>query len=140
MSTKTRRVKLFASDPVDRRKIRSLVLKHGLDRRKVYCVGCFGELASDSKYTGDCNGCSCDCGDPYGCSHGCAGCDECGYTGKRINHFPDPVRVGDRYIQIHPSFCSGCGAPQEHFDSGCEPCAAKCYVPKKQPSLTPQNN
>ncbi len=39
-------------------------------------------------YTGECSGCACDCGDGYPCSHGAGGCDECGYTGKRVRHFP----------------------------------------------------
>ncbi len=35
------------------------------------------------KWTQECSGCSCDCSDGYGCSHGASGCHECGYTGRR---------------------------------------------------------
>jgi hypothetical protein len=115
-------VKIMAKGP-DRRKIRKLVLSLGLDRRRVYTVGCFGELAIVGRYTSDCSGCSCDCGDGYGCSHGCAGCDECGYTGKRRTWFPEPFRANDRFYQVRPYECPGCKRPMEHFDAGCKPCS-----------------
>lgn len=122
-------IKCNLVNATDRSRVRRLVRKFKLDRRKVYVIGYFGELATDEKCTTDCSGCSCDCSDGYGCSHGCAGCDECGYTGKRVQHFPDPVKVGDRYIQVEKYHCPGCGKLQEHFDSGCEECAAKCFKP-----------
>lgn len=56
----------------------------------VDCKTCLRNLSKDEKgwsvrarWTRECSGCSCDCGDGYGCSHGAGGCDECGYTGKR---------------------------------------------------------
>lgn len=109
----------------DRTAIRRLVLKHKLDRRKVYSVGMFGELATVEFYTGDCSGCSCDCGDGYGCSHGCSGCEECGFTGKRRNWFPSPLRVGDGYLQIHPAQCERHNQTLVHFDAGCPGCMAE---------------
>lgn len=42
-----------------------------------------GRLFTYGEWTESCSGCSCDCGDGYGCSHGAAGCQECGFTGKR---------------------------------------------------------
>jgi len=118
------RVRCNLVNPKDRRKVINIVRKLGLDRRKVYSVGYSGELATDEKATGGCSGCSCDCGDGYPCSHGCAGCEECGFTGKRVHHFPDPVRVGNGYVQIEPYHCAGCGDLLEHFDAGCAKCAS----------------
>lgn len=80
------KVKVACKDPALRRRIRSLVLRHRLDRRKTYCLGFDGELATVERATMGCSGCSCDC--HPGCGHGSAGCHECGYTGKRMQEFP----------------------------------------------------
>ncbi len=118
------KVRISNKDPKMRRRIRRLVRKHGLDRRKVYCVGYFGELATVGRATGDCSGCSCDCGDGYGCSHGAGGCEECGYTGKRVQTWPDPVLPARAEFQLNPLTCHQCKQPMAHFDAGCAPCAA----------------
>lgn len=81
-----------------RRKIHRAVIRYGLDRRKVYGLGFQGELSTMQRCTLGCSGCSCDC--HPGCGHGCGGCHECGYTGKRVCVFPEPVSVGGKYIQI----------------------------------------
>jgi hypothetical protein len=96
-------VRIAATDKAVRAKIRRAVLRHGLDRRKVYGLGFDGELATQQRCTLGCSGCSCDC--HPGCSHGCGGCHECGYTGKRVQTFSDPVEIGGRYLQIIPSRC-----------------------------------
>lgn len=119
------RVKVQIKDPRKRRKIRGLVLRLGLDRRRVYTQGMMGELAILGEITRDCSGCACDCCDGM-CSHGSHGCEECGYTGKRREMFPEPVMVGlepgkRRPYQIAPYYCV-CGRELEHFDAGCEPC------------------
>lgn len=90
------KVKIDARDPALRRRIRRLVLRHRLDRRKVYCIGFDGELATTERFTADCSGCSCDC--HPGCSHGASGCSECGYSGKRVHEFPANV-----CIRVEPS-------------------------------------
>lgn len=79
-----------------------------LDRRKRYRYvgrkhrdfwGCL--VVVDSGYTGSCSGCyeSGECGgmehwyewdEKAKCRKG-AGCDECGYTGKRVHHFAAPA-------------------------------------------------
>jgi hypothetical protein len=78
-------------DPKIRRRIRREVLRRGLDRRKVYCLTIDGEVGTLERFTGVCSGCRCDCRDGYPCSHGAGGCDECGYTGKRVTLFGVPV-------------------------------------------------
>ncbi len=115
-------VKVSAKSKIDKTNISRLVNDLKLDRRKLYCVGMSGELATVEVSTVNCSGCSCDCGDGYGCSHGCSGCEWCGYTGKRKTSFPDPVRVGEKYIQVYPAKCSRCGVRIDHFDSGCQKC------------------
>lgn len=87
------RVKIQHDDPTARRRIRIKVLMLGLDRRKVY-TAVDGVLATWERFTGVCSGCRCDCGDGYPCSHGAAGCHECGYTGKRVIRFAAPVSMG----------------------------------------------
>jgi len=94
------RVRIRWSDPKERRKIRAAVLRLGLDRRRAYCLGYDGELSNPACVTAPCSGCSCDCGDGYPCSHGNAGCRWCGYTGKSRVHFPAPVIVDGKIIQI----------------------------------------
>lgn len=70
--------------------VESAVKELKLDRRhKWYEFN--GELIFDGKYTTPCTGCSCDCSDGYGCSHGNSGCGECGYTGKRRGFYPVPA-------------------------------------------------
>lgn len=93
------RVRVRVANPRYRRKVVALVRRHGLDRRKVYIIGYDGELATDGYYTGKCSGCSCDCTEG-GCSHGCAGCSECGYTGKRRHYFPTPVLINGKFVRI----------------------------------------
>lgn len=61
-----------------------------LDRRRKYFEWS-GDLVFNAWYTSPCSGCSCDCSDGYGCSHGNAGCSECGYTGKRRGAYPQPI-------------------------------------------------
>jgi len=94
-------VRIAAKGPV-RAKIRRAVLRHRLDWRKVYELGFDGELATRERCTLACSGCSCDCSEFGGCSHGSGGCRECGYTGKRVQEFPDPIQVAGRYIHILP--------------------------------------
>ena len=65
-----------------------------LDRRRKYFEWC-DNLIYNQWYTAPCSGCSCDCSDGYGCSHGNAGCQECGYTGKRRDIYPMPVFMPD---------------------------------------------
>lgn len=57
---------------------------------KDFSVFTYGE------WTLPCSGCSCDCGDGYGCSHGAGGCSECGYTGKRRDGMHTPYNIEDR--------------------------------------------
>lgn len=52
-----------------------------LDRRKNWAF-VDGELCESISWTQSCSGCSCDCGDGYGCNHGASGCEECGYQGR----------------------------------------------------------
>lgn len=52
-----------------------------LDRRKAWGF-LEGKLCETIRWTQACSGCSCDCGDGYGCNHGAGGCQECGYTGR----------------------------------------------------------
>jgi hypothetical protein len=80
-------------------KIPRLVRRLGLDRRRVYTVGYFNELAVEGRVTTWCSGCRCESCDGR-CSHPSAGCRECGFTGKRIERFPDPVMVNDEMIQL----------------------------------------
>lgn len=61
-----------------------------LDRRRKWEVFRDG-LYYPHRYTAPCSGCSCDCSDGYGCSHGNSGCEECGYTGKRRDVVPIPA-------------------------------------------------
>lgn len=58
-----------------------------LDRRRSY--GWDGqELYELARYSTTCCGCSCDCGEGYGCSHGASGCAECGFTGRnRVSYW-----------------------------------------------------
>ncbi len=115
-------VKVNCSSTSQQKKIIDAVNQFKLDKRKVYCVGQFGELATDEKCTVNCPGCSCDCGDGYPCGHGSAGCDWCGHTGKSVTHFPDPVRVNDGYHQIKVARCDRCKKRMKHFDAGCKAC------------------
>jgi len=50
-----------------------------------------GNVVYIHRFTSPCSGCSCDCSDGYGCSHGNAGCRECGYTSKRRDGVPVPA-------------------------------------------------
>ena len=86
-----RRVRVSEVDPKICRRIRREVLRRGRDRRKVYCLTMDGEVGTLERFTDVCSGCRCDCGDGYPCSHGAGGCDECGYTGKRVTLFGVPV-------------------------------------------------
>ena len=53
-----------------------------LDRRKNYAI-IDGEVCESCVFTRVCSGCSSD--DPYVCEERGMGCDECGFTGKRID-------------------------------------------------------
>ena len=68
-----------------------------LDRRRKYGTH-LGELIYSIKYTAPCSGCSCDCSDGYGCNHGNAGCQECGYKGKRIDYAPVPIQTKEGHF------------------------------------------
>lgn len=46
-----------------------------------------------TEWTHACSGCSCDCGDGYGCSHGAGGCEECGFSGKRRQGMHTPYII-----------------------------------------------
>lgn len=54
-----------------------------------------GKIFTYGEWTRECSGCSCDCGDGYGCSHGASGCEECGYTGKRREGMHTPIDLDD---------------------------------------------
>lgn len=92
-------IRVSSRNKTERAKIRRLVVKHRLNRRKVYEVGYSGELAMRQRFTAACFTCSCDCG--YGgCSHRSSGCRECGYTGKRRSYFPEPGLINGQLIQL----------------------------------------
>ncbi len=111
---KRARVRCNLIDAKDRRAVRRLVMRLKLDRRKVYTLGHDGELATEEWFTGACSGCSCDCGEGYGCSHGGAGCDECGYTGKVKQYFPLPIdRPKLGLIQVRPHNAQASGAEEK---------------------------
>jgi hypothetical protein len=61
-----------------------------LDRRRNYFMTTKAVFVLVTE-TMACSGCSCDCGDMYGCNHGASGCRECGYTGKRRETHPVPL-------------------------------------------------
>lgn len=65
---------------------------HHLDRRKAYMI-IHEQVCELSSWTAACTGCACDCGDGYPCSHGAAGCSECGYTGRRRWHAWSPIDI-----------------------------------------------
>lgn len=79
--------------------IRRVVLRLGLDRRKVYCEA-DGLLSTEERFTDRCSGCACDCGDDFPCSHGNGGCRECGYTGKRVIHFAAYACVAGELVRL----------------------------------------
>lgn len=68
-----------------------------LDRRRKW-YHWLGNIVYTHWYTAPCSGCSCDCSDGYGCSHGNGGCHECGYTGKRRDAVPIPAMWPDGSI------------------------------------------
>lgn len=74
-----------------------------LDRRHKW-FDFMGTLGYTHRYSAPCSGCSCDCSDGYGCSHGNAGCRECGYTGKRRGavHVPAFDKDGN-IVEIKPN-------------------------------------
>lgn len=99
MSTRVRAL----GSPEAKAAIRDVVVRHKLDRRKVYAES-WGMLCTDEKVTLPCTGCSCDGEYPCSCcQERGAGCEECGYTGKRVVHFPAPVLLDDDRIAI-PGF------------------------------------
>jgi len=96
-------VRIKTRDDADRKAIRRAVLRLGLDRRRVYVIQpgyCYEPdlLATDEKVTGPCSGCACDC--HPGCSHVAVGCHECGYTGKRVTWFANPVEVNGKFVRL----------------------------------------
>ena len=131
-------VKCKGADKSEARIIRRLVRRLKLDRRKVYTVGMFDELAILETYTRRCSGCSCDCSEG-GCNHGNSGCDECGYTGKRVESFPCPAETKEGYKQIKPYVCHGCQSPMKHFDAGCPKCAASVDADYFEPTSVVRN-
>ena len=50
-----------------------------------------GTVVYNQMFTSPCSGCSCDCSDGNGCSHGNGGCRECGYTGRCRDGVPVPA-------------------------------------------------
>lgn len=100
--TKEIAVKVIGS-PEAKAAIHGVVALHKLDRRKLYAES-WGLLCTDEKVTLPCTGCSCDSEYPCSCcgKRG-AGCEECGYTGKRVTHFPAPVLLNGEPIEI-PGF------------------------------------
>lgn len=66
-----------------------------LDGRKRYFVW-NGEVCTSEKYTSVCSGCSPDC--EYTSVSVGAGCFECGYTGKRRQSCPMPVKYAKRSV------------------------------------------
>lgn len=74
-----------------------------LDRRRKW-FEFSGEVVYNHYYTAPCSGCSCDCSDGYGCSHGNAGCHECGYTGKSRDAVPVPAMWPDGdFVKVRPT-------------------------------------
>lgn len=78
-------------------RICELVETNGLDKRKTYSVWC-GVLCTDEVVTTECSGCT-EFVDGHR-SYGPLGCEECGYTGKRRQHFPAPVLVEGRPVPL----------------------------------------
>lgn len=61
-----------------------------LDRRYKWFLW-YGEVCFDGKWTGPCSGCSCDSEYPCSCCNKRGGgCHECGFSGRRVHHFPCP--------------------------------------------------
>lgn len=60
-----------------------------LDGRKKYFIW-HGEVCTSQGYASACSGCSPDC--EYTAVAKGAGCHECGYTGKRRQSYPMPVK------------------------------------------------
>ena len=81
-------VKILYADRKTRALIRKAVLHHKLDRRFVYTVCPDSYLSVACKFTSGCSGCVAQDGSQLGCK-------ECGYTGKRVVHFPAPVEIKD---------------------------------------------
>jgi hypothetical protein len=86
MSTPT--VKVAHADRIVRALIRKAVLHNKLDRRFVYTVCPDSYLSVACKFTTGCSGCVAQDGSNLGCR-------ECGFTGKRVVHFPAPVEIRD---------------------------------------------
>jgi len=91
------KIKMSFQNETERSTIISLVDKHHLDRRKKYLIH-NGLLCVDEKTTEDCQNCT-DYGE-YGAKYGPFGCEECGYTGKRVCRRPTPVLLNDSFIYI----------------------------------------
>ena len=70
-----------------------------LDRRHKWEVF-EGKVCHPAKISLPCSGCSCDCGDGYGCNHEPAGCRECGGSGKRRMIFPVFAMVGHEIVTV----------------------------------------
>jgi hypothetical protein len=81
-------VKVAHVDRAMRARIRRAVLLHKLDRRFVYTVCPDSYLSVACKFTTSCSGCTAMDGSNLGCR-------ECGFTGKRVVHFPAPVEIRD---------------------------------------------
>lgn len=61
-----------------------------LDRRRKYFIW-DGDVCYEAKFTTVCSGCASD--DPYTNEEKGCGCQECGYTGKRRDSIPYPVKM-----------------------------------------------
>jgi hypothetical protein len=85
------------NNETERNIIISLVNKYHLDRRKKYLIH-NGLLCIKEKITEDCQGCT-DYGE-YGVKYGPFGCEECGYTGKRVCRRFAPASIDGVYIRI----------------------------------------
>jgi len=74
-----------------------------LDRRHKW-ADLNGELYYPHTYSYPCSGCSCDCSDGHGCSHGNSGCHECGYKGRSRRSIPIfEIRNGEPVKILKPS-------------------------------------
>lgn len=68
-----------------------------LDRRRKYFIW-DGDVCFAAKFTSICTGCASE--DPYVYEQKGGGCFECGYTGKRRDSVPIPVKMIKRKVTV----------------------------------------